>query len=247
MPIRTMIQSRDGGCPRPLVAIGQRDDRPRAHAPPHRPNESSIMKITRRQAAVGIAGAALYAGDRAIASPSAADAALTAPTPDAVIETGAIRASKYGAGGVALIFIPGLAGGAWSWTEMVQRFAPTHTVYALTLAGLDGRPATAGPVIDKAVADIAFFIAKNHLGKPFLIGHSLGGIHRASRGHGAPRARRRPRHSRRLPGLSSTGGCERRRSASRRAQARRATRPGDGPGKIPRRHGRFPGCENERP
>jgi len=98
----------------------------------------------------------------------------SAPSPDAVIESGSILAEKYGAGGKDLIFIPGLAGGAWNWTGMARRFSSSHTVYALTLPGFDGHASIAAPIIDKVVADIARFIEERRLGKPILIGHSLG-------------------------------------------------------------------------
>jgi N-formylmaleamate deformylase len=90
------------------------------------------------------------------------------------IETGTVAAEKYGDGGTPLIFIAGLAGGAWSWNEMVERFAPTHEVYALTLAGFSGRPPAEPPVIDKVVADIGRLIREKSLNKPILVGHSLG-------------------------------------------------------------------------
>jgi hypothetical protein len=101
----------------------------------------------------------------------------SAPSPDAAIESGAILAEKFGAGGKDLIFIPGLAGGAWSWTGMARRFSSSHTVYTLTLPGFDGRASIAAPIIDKVVADIARFIEDRRLGKPILVGtasaHSL--------------------------------------------------------------------------
>lgn len=109
-------------------------------------------------------------------------ASLSSPTgstpfalsPEAVIERGAITVERYGRGEKALVFIAGLAGGAWSWSEMARRFSPDHAVYALTLAGFDGRPPAPGPVIDRVVADIAGFIEENRLDKPVLVGHSLG-------------------------------------------------------------------------
>jgi N-formylmaleamate deformylase len=103
------------------------------------------------------------------------DAAVFFPSPEAVIESGTIFAEKFGGGGgLDLILIPGLAGGAWSWGEMARSLSPNHTVYALTLAGFDGRPAIAAPIIDRVVTDIARFIEERRLQKPILIGHSLG-------------------------------------------------------------------------
>jgi pimeloyl-ACP methyl ester carboxylesterase len=87
---------------------------------------------------------------------------------------GSIAAESYGKDGTALIFIPGLAGGAWSWSDMVRRLAPTHAIYALTLAGFSGQPPVKAPVVDKVVADIAHLISEKRLQRPILVGHSLG-------------------------------------------------------------------------
>ena len=38
--------------------------------------------------------------------------------PGATVETGAISAEEYGGKGKEIILIPGLGGGAWSWTNM---------------------------------------------------------------------------------------------------------------------------------
>ena len=57
---------------------------------------------------------------------------------------------------------------------MLRRFSPDHRIYALTLAGFDGRAPVAAPMIDKVVADIARFIEARRVDRPILIGHSLG-------------------------------------------------------------------------
>ena len=94
--------------------------------------------------------------------------------PGATVETGAISAEEYGGKGKEIILIPGLGRGAWSWTNMLRRFSPDHRIYALTLAGFDGRAPVAAPMIDKVVADIARFIEARQVDRPILIGHSLG-------------------------------------------------------------------------
>ncbi len=76
----------------------------------------------------------------------------------------------------ALILIPGLTDSAAVWNGTVAHFAPSHIIYALTLAGFGGTKADTAPMIDKAVADIASLIAQEHLHKPVVIGHSLGGF-----------------------------------------------------------------------
>ncbi len=92
----------------------------------------------------------------------------------AVWHKGAVRAEIHGQGFIPLIFIPGLASGAWAWDDMVRRFSPAHKVYALTLAGFSGLPSQPSPIIDKVVRDIRRLIAEEKLEQPVLIGHSLG-------------------------------------------------------------------------
>lgn len=89
-----------------------------------------------------------------------------------------IHVDKYGNGEAsqpALILIPGLTNSAAVWGPTIHRFSSSHTVYALTLAGFGGRSPVMAPMLDKVDADIVTLIAKEHLNKPILIGHSMGG------------------------------------------------------------------------
>jgi len=104
-----------------------------------------------------------------------AAADVTTPT---VFDVNSVHVEKYGsgeAGQPALILIPGLTNGAAVWAATIHRFAPSHTVYALTLAGFGGRAPVTAPMLDKADADIVALIKKERLTKPILIGHSMGG------------------------------------------------------------------------
>ena len=101
--------------------------------------------------------------------------AAGAPKPTASFEVGTTHVDKYGTGEPTLILIPGLTDTAAVWAGTIEHFAPMHTVYALTLGGFGGRPAAKAPLIDKADADIVTLIAREHLNKPVVIGHSLGG------------------------------------------------------------------------
>ncbi|KFG97975.1 hypothetical protein GQ56_0106740 [Burkholderia paludis] len=109
--------------------------------------------------------------------PSTSLAAADGPATTLVV--GTIKADKYdragGRSGTPVIFIPSLGAGPWIWGGLDRRFASSHPVYTLTLAGLDGRPAASAPVIEKVVADLARLIVQQHLDRPVLIGHSLGG------------------------------------------------------------------------
>src|SRR6185312_12355796 len=93
-----------------------------------------------------------------------AGSALTAPAPAAAATSGQVGTLKYevhGAQGRPVILIPGLEGGPWVWKDTTARLEKNHVVYAVTLAGFDGMPASARKtgLIDQAV----------------LVGHSLGG------------------------------------------------------------------------
>ncbi|MDQ6826641.1 MAG: alpha/beta hydrolase [Candidatus Eremiobacteraeota bacterium] len=104
--------------------------------------------------------------------------AAYAQTPATSFEVGSIHVDKYGSGEAdlpALILIPGLTNGAAVWAPTIHRFARSYTIYALTLAGFGGRASTAAPLLDKADADIVALIAKEHLKRPIVIGHSMGG------------------------------------------------------------------------
>ncbi len=102
--------------------------------------------------------------------------AAAPPKPTAGFDVGSTHFDKYGAGEPALILIPGLTDSAVVWEGTIAEFAPKHTVYALTLAGFGGRTPSKAPLIDKAVAHVTALISQEHLDKPVIIGHSLGGF-----------------------------------------------------------------------
>lgn len=96
--------------------------------------------------------------------------------PDATFTVGVTHVDKYGNGKRALILIPGLTDSAAVWQGTIGHFAGEDTIYAVTLAGFGGVPTAKAPLVTKAIADIAVLIRKEHLQKPVLIGHSLGGF-----------------------------------------------------------------------
>lgn len=91
-------------------------------------------------------------------------------------EVGGVLVERHGGGGRPLILIPGLASGSWVWQETIRAFAPDHAVYVLTLPGFDGRPPAGPAPFAAARAAVEELIAKRHLDKPVIVGHSLGGI-----------------------------------------------------------------------
>ncbi len=112
----------------------------------------------------------------ALAGPVAGAAATLppAPKPDAAFDAGSLHVERYGKGD-PVVLIPGLTCGTWEWYGTIRHLAPSHTVYALTLPGFDGRPAVGGPLMPRASADVWAMLEAQHVAKPVLIGHSLGG------------------------------------------------------------------------
>jgi len=120
---------------------------------------------------LGVAGVPL-------AAESAATAALP-PAPGAPAESfdsGMLHVDRYGSGAQAVILIPGLSCGPWQWYGVIAHLAPKYTVYALTLPGFDGRPATQKkPLVSSFVADFGALLDAHKIVKPIVVGHSLGG------------------------------------------------------------------------
>lgn len=104
----------------------------------------------------------------------------------ALIATGAVNAAEplrvgtmtvqqHGNHGQALVLIPGLASGGWVWDDVVETLKKDHLLYVVTLAGFDGTAPEKGKLIDRAGESLLELIRTQHLDKPVLIGHSLGG------------------------------------------------------------------------
>ena len=98
--------------------------------------------------------------------------AFSAP---AKFEAGALQVEQISDKGPALIFIPGLASGSWTWTQTAARLEGKYTVYLLTLPGFDGRKPVPGATLDSLSRDLAKLIEIRKIERPVLIGHSLGG------------------------------------------------------------------------
>lgn len=120
-------------------------------------------------------GLAAVAPTFAADAPAPANRFLAAqPAAGERFEIRGMLVERHGSGPRALIMVPGLSSGAWVWQQMVRDFAPTHTVYVVTLPGFDGRPAVAGDPFDNARDALAELIASRKLVKPVLVGHSIG-------------------------------------------------------------------------
>ncbi len=98
----------------------------------------------------------------------------TPPNVDASFDAGSIQVARYGKGD-AVVLLPGLTAGTWEWYDTIRHLAPNHTVYAVSLPGFDGRPGATPPLFDRFSSDFWSFIATQHVARPVIVGHSLGG------------------------------------------------------------------------
>ena len=88
---------------------------------------------------------------------------------------GTMTVRHYGDHGRPLILIPGLACGSWVWDETVARLKKDHVLYVVTLAGFEGVAPVQGRLLELAGDSLLQLIRTQHLDRPVLIGHSLGG------------------------------------------------------------------------
>ncbi|HLX24289.1 MAG TPA: alpha/beta hydrolase [Usitatibacter sp.] len=92
----------------------------------------------------------------------------------AKFEAGALEVEQVSDKGPALIFIPGLASGPWTWADTVTRLRGKYTIYLLTLPGFDGRKPVPGATLESLSRDLARLIESRKIHAPALVGHSLG-------------------------------------------------------------------------
>jgi pimeloyl-ACP methyl ester carboxylesterase len=128
---------------------------------------------SRRSATAVVAAAAAVLLTQAGGRPACAQPIIAAPS--ATFDVGNLHVERFGHGSPALILIPGLSMGAWTWASQIAAFSSDHTVYAVTIDGFDGTPTAPPPIISKADTAILQLIKQEDLVKPVLIGHSLGG------------------------------------------------------------------------
>lgn len=80
--------------------------------------------------------------------------------------------------GPDVVLIPGLSSSARVWDGVVAHLKPGHRVHVLQLGGFAGAPVggnASGPVAAPVAEDIARYIEAERLGRPAVIGHSMGG------------------------------------------------------------------------
>jgi pimeloyl-ACP methyl ester carboxylesterase len=98
----------------------------------------------------------------------------------AAVETftvGILRVERFGPNGhPPIVFIPALFCGSWQWNGQIAALSSSHTVFAVTLPGFDGRPAIGGDALmSRAAQSLDRLIRSRRLVRPLIVGHSLGG------------------------------------------------------------------------
>lgn len=81
--------------------------------------------------------------------------------------------------GPDLILIPGLTSSRRVWDQAVASLGGRYRVHRVQIAGFGGEPArgnAAGPVLAPVVEELHAYIAANHLRRPMVAGHSVGGL-----------------------------------------------------------------------
>jgi len=107
---------------------------------------------------------------------AAASALLAAPAAAAPFKPGRISVAVRGSG-PDVILIPGLASSRGVWNGTVAA-VPGYRYHLVQVAGFAGTPAAgnaSGRVAAPVADEIARYIAANRLGRPAIVGHSMGG------------------------------------------------------------------------
>lgn len=81
--------------------------------------------------------------------------------------------------GPDLILIPGLTSSRGVWDQAVAGLGGRYRVHRIQIAGFGGEPARGnaqGPVLGPVVEELHAYIAANHLRRPMVAGHSVGGL-----------------------------------------------------------------------
>lgn len=79
--------------------------------------------------------------------------------------------------GPDVILIPGLGSSRAVWASQAAQLAASHRLHLVQVNGFAGQPAAGGgAVIAPLVEDLSRYIESNHLQRPAIIGHSMGGL-----------------------------------------------------------------------
>ena len=123
-----------------------------------------------------IVALALAAGCTQAPPPKPATTPTTPTTPTAAAPAAPFTVTVTGHG-PPVLFIPGLSSPGSVFDAAVAHLAPHHTCYVFTLAGFAGVPPTATAAFLPTERDaILAYVRANHLARPLVVGHSIGGF-----------------------------------------------------------------------
>jgi len=88
---------------------------------------------------------------------------------------GNLKVRRAGQGPTPVILLPGLGCGPWIFSDLNLCLSQEHSVYSVTVAGFDGEPAVAAPVIEGIISNLAKLVETEALIKPAIVAHSIGG------------------------------------------------------------------------
>ena len=100
-------------------------------------------------------------------TPLAAHAAALPPDPPRAesFDVGMLHVDRYGSGD-PIVLVPGLASGAWTWNGVIPHLAAKHSVYAVTIAGFAGRPASGTATFAAFENDLTALLDQRHHPSP---------------------------------------------------------------------------------
>ena len=80
--------------------------------------------------------------------------------------------------GPDVILVPGLSSTRDVWAATAAHLKATHRVHLVQLKGFgeEAGPNATGPVLQPFVDELGAYIAANHLKRPAIVGHSMGGL-----------------------------------------------------------------------
>jgi pimeloyl-ACP methyl ester carboxylesterase len=104
-------------------------------------------------------------------------ATLAAISPERTLQAGIMQVEQFGRPSARpIIFIPGLACGPWVWNAQIAALSGRYDVIVLSLPGFDGHPMISrSDLMRSAVDSIHSLVVSEHLQRPIIVGHSLGG------------------------------------------------------------------------
>ena len=140
----------------------------------HFPKQKPVLRVMALGAAVVVLAAAGAPPD-ACAQAATASAELKLFSDSRIVMRDRISVEVIGKG-PDIVMIPGLSSSRETWRRTAERLRTRHRVHLVQIAGFAGEPPRAnasGPVFEPVLAQIDAYCAT--LGRPIVIGHSLGG------------------------------------------------------------------------